>query len=245
MTKISDMTTAEMLAEYNALTGKTVTKFASRARGEAQLENARKDAESRATARAVEKAAADARATKRAEQPARSEAAKAAANAAVAKAVGLAPTPQSVKAARAAKEPKPARASGSCPSCDATDNQETKLRGHDLDETTECGICGVLYFTDGTPLEDSKPVKLRAPKTTAERAASAVKSWSAPDVRAARAARHAVVVGNQRFKSVREAFAALDLPDSKHIAFRGKLKKEKALTFEHNGKAFAFTLVTD
>ena len=41
MKSISEMTTAEMLAEYNALTGKNTSKFASRAKGEEQLQKAR------------------------------------------------------------------------------------------------------------------------------------------------------------------------------------------------------------
>lgn len=41
MKAIKDMTTAEMLCEYNVLTGKSVKKFASRAAGEKQLAAAR------------------------------------------------------------------------------------------------------------------------------------------------------------------------------------------------------------
>ena len=41
MKNIADMTTAEMIAEYNALTGKSTKKFSSRAAGERQLASAR------------------------------------------------------------------------------------------------------------------------------------------------------------------------------------------------------------
>lgn len=41
MKNIADMTTSEMVAEYNALTGKSIKKFSSRAAGEKQLANAR------------------------------------------------------------------------------------------------------------------------------------------------------------------------------------------------------------
>lgn len=41
MKTIADMTTAEMVAEYNALTGKSIKKFSSRAAGERQLTAAR------------------------------------------------------------------------------------------------------------------------------------------------------------------------------------------------------------
>lgn len=42
MKNIDDMTIKEMVAEYNALTGKSIKKFASRAAGEKQLAKARK-----------------------------------------------------------------------------------------------------------------------------------------------------------------------------------------------------------
>ncbi|HEY6020839.1 MAG TPA: hypothetical protein VIY48_13355 [Candidatus Paceibacterota bacterium] len=42
---ITEMTTAEMVAEYNQLTGKSIKKFSDRKTGERQLESARKTAE--------------------------------------------------------------------------------------------------------------------------------------------------------------------------------------------------------
>lgn len=45
ITPIADLSTAEMVAEYNALTGKTIKKFSSRAAGEKQLEEARQAAQ--------------------------------------------------------------------------------------------------------------------------------------------------------------------------------------------------------
>lgn len=41
MTPITDMKTSDMVAEYNALTGKSIKKFSSRAAGEKQLTQAR------------------------------------------------------------------------------------------------------------------------------------------------------------------------------------------------------------
>jgi hypothetical protein len=46
---IADMTTAEMVAEYNLLTGKSIKKFSSRAAGEQQLTKARELAQQTAT----------------------------------------------------------------------------------------------------------------------------------------------------------------------------------------------------
>jgi len=49
-------------------------------------------------------------------------------------------------------------------------------------------------------------------------------TWLVPEIRAKRAQRSAVLVNGESYKSVRDAFTALNLPDCKHIAFRGKLK---------------------
>lgn len=57
-------------------------------------------------------------------------------------------------------------------------------------------------------------------------------SWANPDVRAARAARHAVKVGGETYRSVKAAFDALKLDLSKHVAFRGKLAKDGKGEFE-------------
>lgn len=52
MTAITEMKTSDMVAEYNALTGKSIKKFSSRSAGEKQLEFAR--AKEKLTASAVE-----------------------------------------------------------------------------------------------------------------------------------------------------------------------------------------------
>jgi hypothetical protein len=63
-----------------------------------------------------------------------------------------------------------------------------------------------------------------APKKDVDRSAAISASWADPDVRAARTARAKVRVGGVVYRSVREAFQALGLPDSKHIRFRMDLK---------------------
>lgn len=55
-------------------------------------------------------------------------------------------------------------------------------------------------------------------------------SWTDPDVRAARSSRIHIMVDGTTYKSVRQAFVALDLPLNQHIAFRGRLRDEKAIT---------------
>jgi hypothetical protein len=74
-----------------------------------------------------------------------------------------------------------------------------------------------------------KPRRRAADKGAADRSASIAASWKDPKVAAARATRHAVVVvddkGNKEtYRSVRQAFEALDLPLGRHIKFRGALK---------------------
>lgn len=70
----------------------------------------------------------------------------------------------------------------------------------------------------------------KAPATTNVKRAEAIsKSWQDPAVASARAERTKVVVDGTPYPSVRQAFFALGLPDSKHIKFRLELKR--------NGKA--------
>jgi hypothetical protein len=65
-----------------------------------------------------------------------------------------------------------------------------------------------------------------------KRAAGVTASWLKPEVKAARSARHAVEVAGVQYRSFREAFKALGLSDSKHIKFRGELKKAGEGVFE-------------
>ena len=78
-------------------------------------------------------------------------------------------------------------------------------------------------------------------------------SWADSEVREARLTRDGVKVeleGKEvgTFKSTREAFRALRLPDNKHIRFRLRLKEAHRIsggseTFEQNGKKYVFTIV--
>jgi hypothetical protein len=96
-----------------------------------------------------------------------------------------------------------------------------------------------------------KPVKKFADRKTAERrvnellatmkaassdsptrAASIAQSWRDPATRASRAEKNKVTADGVEYGSVRKAFAALGLPDSKHIKFRGALKLAGKLNFE-------------
>ncbi|MEY6739526.1 hypothetical protein AB9B63_15890 [Escherichia coli] len=70
------------------------------------------------------------------------------------------------------------------------------------------------------------------------------KSWCNKEVAQKRLTRNGVMVeGVGEFKSVRVAFAALGLPDSKHIRFRMKLKEAGRLNFEFGNKSYTFQII--
>jgi len=69
-------------------------------------------------------------------------------------------------------------------------------------------------------VEPVEPVE----KISKSRSAAIAASWTDSETAAKRAQRHAVRVAGQEFRSVRAAFAALNLPMSKHIKFRMELK---------------------
>lgn len=74
-------------------------------------------------------------------------------------------------------------------------------------------------------------------------AAGIAASWADPSVYNARLTRNAVKAEGVEYKSVRAAFAALNLPDSKHIRFRMKLKEAKKAVFEWAGKEYHFEIL--
>lgn len=86
------------------------------------------------------------------------------------------------------------------------------------------------------PIPKAKKVAEGEGAAAADLSAAVAATWNDPDVRAARAARYQVQVGKDTYGSVRKAFAALGLPDNKHVAFRGQLAK--AGTGEFNGHKF-------
>jgi hypothetical protein len=86
-----------------------------------------------------------------------------------------------------------------------------------------------------------------APKKPARTLSDAVKeSWTDPDVAAARRLRHGVSVAGTKYRSVRKAFQELNLPESKHIPFRLRLKEKGRATFQSaDGTAHTFVLLKD
>lgn len=82
--------------------------------------------------------------------------------------------------------------------------------------------------------EKSPKPKKESTGEPVDRSAAIAQSWEDPNVRAARAERTHVKVNGVEYPSVRKAFEALGLPDSKHIKFRMELKSVGKLAFEGN-----------
>lgn len=95
--------------------------------------------------------------------------------------------------------------------------------------------------------EAEKIVKASLETSKKSNAAAIAKSWHDADVYNKRLTRNGVLVEvngkSNEFKSTRAAFAALNLPDSKHIRFRQKLKAEKVAIFEWVGVSYKFTII--
>lgn len=83
----------------------------------------------------------------------------------------------------------------------------------------------------------------------ASNAEGVAESWTDPDVREGRLKREGVRVtlpsGEVRaYRSTREAFRELRLPDNKHIRFRIELKAERVHTFKlRDGREYRFEIV--
>lgn len=155
---MKDMKTAQMVAEYNQLTGKNIKKFSDRATGEKQLAKAR-----------AEHAPA---AKSKKEQP-------------------VWPFGDGAQAA-----PKPAKPFGVSP---------------------EKAVTGKVH---------------NAPKANSDRGAATAASWLVKKTAKARATRIGVMVGNNTYKSTREAFEALGLPAGKYPFVRVQLKALGSFVFE-------------
>ncbi len=70
------------------------------------------------------------------------------------------------------------------------------------------------------------------------RADSIRRSWDDPRIRAARMARHAVIVDGTLYNSVPQAFRDLGLPLKKVIPFRGRLVKSEGGRLEYKHHLF-------
>lgn len=89
--------------------------------------------------------------------------------------------------------------------------------------------------------------ELNATPERKSNAAGIAASWNDAKVAEARLTRNGVIVEwngkSEEFKSVRAAFLALNLPDSKHIRFRMKVKEAGSAVFPWTGVDYLFKLV--
>lgn len=244
--QIATATTAELVAAYNALTGKNIKKFSSRAAGEKQVAAAFDQFAPEDSGAPDRKATLDkTRPATRKGAPAKKASAKKtpAKKASAKKAPAKTPAaPKKVAAKKAAAELIAERLSaGKCVACGADQSSQT-ANGPDGtvagDEQNLCHECGTAY--DRNTGKIIKPAKV-----STSRSASIADSWKNPETAALRSARMRVTVNGEEYKSVPAAFRALKLPMSKHITFRGQLRDAGQLTFEHNGVQYKFELVTE
>lgn len=136
-------------------------------------------------------------------------------------------------------------AEGRCPLCGGDASSQTgngpqgTAKGDNEAFCHEC--CGAYDATTGAK---RKPYGSSAPSAT--RSEAIAESWKDPAVAAARAKRYKVYADGQLYKSVPEAFRALKLPMSKHIAFRGALRDAATgvLVFKHGDREVKFELAT-
>lgn len=102
--------------------------------------------------------------------------------------------------------------------------------------------------------ENGEKTKISSSVSKASNSEGVAASWVDSNIRAARLTRDGVSVELDGknvgvYKSTREAFRNLRLPDNKHIRFRLRLKEAhrdhhgESATFEHNGKNYVFTIV--
>jgi hypothetical protein len=114
-------------------------------------------------------------------------------------------------------------------------------------------VQGVQAAVQKAAEDGVKPVASRSSSSKASNSDGVAASWADNEVREARLKRDGVEVKLDGksvgiYKSTREAFRALRLPDNKHIRFRLKLKEAhrengESATFEHNNKHYVFSIV--
>lgn len=106
------------------------------------------------------------------------------------------------------------------------------------DEEYEAFVKSGLNDSEDSIVQNDRPAHRRS------NSEGIAKSWDNKEVAQKRLTRNGVMVeGVGEFKSVRVAFAALGLPDSKHIRFRMKLKEAGRLNFEFGNKSYTFQII--
>ena len=153
-------------------------------------------------------------------------------------------TEEAAEAPEAAEQPDDAEATftapdfrHTCPGCGAhQDITPAGLEGTAAESRNFCHSCSTEWFPETGKL-------YKAPAASPGRSAAIAKSWTNPEVAAARANRATVTVtgpltsfflpdGGAPYSSVAAAFRALHLPMGAHIKFRGQLKAAGTLEFQ-------------
>lgn len=232
--------TAAMVAEYNALTGKNIKKFSSRAAGEKQLANAREMAKIVAEAKALETSKQQEVGITGASQVLADETSKESGE-------------RSLLEDLIAKK-HTALALGLGKAYDKLVNSFTLLGFGSAkasaitslaNKFTDKGATNIaeLLVEAASMAKAPKPAKDK--KVSNSNLSSAIaNSWHDPATAAARAERTHVSVNGVVYRSVRAAFVELGLRLTKHIKFRGELKAAGILRFEQNGVVYVFNTVS-
>ncbi len=260
--QLVDASGPDLVETYNALTGEAVKRFSSAAVGRVRCANAMLAAQDRSAhagvlkgeAPTVESIAAhrakflalEAQSRQRKDPPVAAKASVALAQTALQQLAATVTKPK--------EEPKPQVVHASpevvaqrlkdhhCPLCGSEHDQtRAGLEGTVASERGLCHHCGEEYWLEGK--KAGQLFKRRQPGRDAAKAISA--SWNDADTRAARSLKQKVSADGVTYRSVREAFKALGLPDSKHVKFRMELKAAGSLPFKHGDKTHHFAIVAD
>ena len=232
--------TAAMVAEYNALTGKNIKKFSSRAAGEKKLANAREMAKIVAEAKALETSKQQEVGITGASQVLADETSKESGE-------------RSLLEDLIAKK-HTALALGLGKAYDKLVNSFTLLGFGSAkasaitslaNKFTDKGATNIaeLLVEAASMAKAPKPAKDKKVSNSA-RSSAIANSWRDPATAAARAERTRVSVNGVVYRSVRAAFVELGLRLTKHIKFRGELKAAGILRFEQNGVVYVFNTVS-
>ncbi|TXH50795.1 MAG: hypothetical protein E6Q97_19680 [Desulfurellales bacterium] len=230
MTKpIAQMTTTEVVAEYNLLTDKNIKKFSSRAAGEQQLAKAR---EFMKVAKAVVAAGGvkdeERKGGDRRDGDRRTHATKV-----------VVQTAEQPEVNEVTEETQGFHYDvDGCPNCHATEDQTyAGEEGTTAEERNFCHHCGTEYWRDTGEI-------YKAPAKSDTRSKAIAATWENDQIAAARSARDNVAVdGVGTFRSVAAAFKQLGLPMSKHIKFRIEVKANGSGVFKYGTDEYEFRIV--
>lgn len=233
---VPEASTADLLETYNALAGKSIKRFSSRAAAEVQVTNAIMAAEDRAGHAGVPKGT----------KPVAAPAAPAVKKTVVAKPDAITQMAAAV-VDKIKKSPAQLKLGFTkyhrCPLCGGDPSAQTAAGKEGTvagDERNVCHECNQEYWNASS----NKAGQLYARRKPGRDASAAIKkTWGNKEVRAARSMKQRVKVGNVEYRSVREAFKALGLPDSKHVKFRMELKAAGKGKFTYGEDTHAFVIV--